>query len=502
MGAFFNTIVFIMKKIAKLLLVLFSIMICNASFAQNTEKSKNDAYLEFVKSRNSQYQDWRKKANAEFSSYLAKAWEEFLVQSGRKDPIGPVPDRPTYYGQSENVTKSSHGLPSDENLYYGADSPELSISAMYIPEDNSVTIDFFGVNKTIPYSKGMLVSVSDAKEKDVAAAWNAMSESTFLPTIEALTSIKDEFSLSDWAMYILVKKLSEAVYDENSINERVATQMFLMCQLKYKVRVGAAGGDLVMLLPFKEQIYQVSYITDNNIDLFIFGYTRLSSQTPLYTFTKDFSIAENLISLTFSKPMHIGGMDEYKKITQSLWSSILGETIEIPVNEPYISFTLNYPQSDLLIYHHSAVDSQTAKAIIRAVKFKLLKNGINDDQEKAVAYILNLVQNGFDYKTDYEMFGRSKPLFIEESFYYGSNNCKDRVLIFSWLVKNTLDLNTVLLGYPNHVSCGVNFTKDVQGDSFNYKGEKYVMCDPTYINAPIGATMPKYKSTDPVIIGL
>lgn len=122
--------------------------------------------------------------------------------------------------------------------------------------------------------------------------------------------------------------------------------------------------------------------------------------------------------------------------------------------------------------------------------------------EQAVAYILNLIQNGFEYKTDYELFGRSKPLFIEESFFYGANNCKDRVLIFSWLVKKTVGLNTIMLGYPNHVACGVEFTSEVNGDSFNHKNHKYVMCDPTYINAPIGVTMPKYKGMDPVFMEL
>lgn len=492
-----------MKQIAKTLVVISSFLICFSSFAQNTGKN-SDAYKDFVKSRNSEYKDWRKKANAEFSDYLAKAWEEFMVQSGRKDPIGPVPDKPTYYGDENGVGKSlgSHGYPSEGSFSLPAHSTSLSMSASYLPEDNNVSVDFFGVDKIIPFDRGMIVSVPKAKEKELASAWTVMSESSFLPTVDAISAIKNEFFLSDWATYMLVKKLTEAVYNDKLINERVATQMFIMCQLKYKVRVGAAGEDLVMLLPFKEQIYQVSYITDNNLDLFIFGYKKMNSQTPLYTFTKDFSISENIISLTISQPMKIGGDSEYKSVEQPLWSNILGENFKVPVNEPYISLAYDYPQSDLLIYHHSAVNTQTAKAIIRAVKFKIIKEGLGDNEEKAVAFILNLVQNGFDYKTDYEMFGRSKPLFIEESFYYGSNNCKDRVLIFSWLVKNTLGLNTVMFGYPNHVACGVKFTQPVTGDSFVYNGDKFVMCDPTFINAPIGATMPKYKGMEPVVIEL
>jgi hypothetical protein len=69
-------------------------------------------------------------------------------------------------------------------------------------------------------------------------------------------------------------------------------------------------------------------------------------------------------------------------------------------------------------------------------------------------------------------------------------------------VKKTLGLNTVLLGYPNHVACGVSFDKPVEGDAFSFEGVDYTVCDPTFINAPIGATMPRYKNTNPTIVSL
>lgn len=485
-----------MKPIAKYLfvpavLLSFSLI----SYAQN---DKDDAYRQFLNQRNKEYSDWRAKANSEFTDYLAKAWEEFKVQSGKADPMGPVPEKPTYYDVTAENNPSFHGLPASDNMCLPAVSPALSFSAEYIPAEDAVNVDFFGVGMSVPFNQGMKLGRVEANEKSVSNAWSFLSNSPFLPTVEALNKLKTDYSLNDWAVYMVVKTLTDAVYEENMVNQKVATQLFLLLQMQYKIRVGSAGNDLVLLIPFKEPVYQVSYVNDDKLDLFIYGYTRLSSQTPLFTFPDDFSQAVNVFSLAYTKPMKIGGAEEYKKIKQPLWSSVLGDDFSVPVNQPYISFALDYPQSDLVTYHRSAVDSETAKAVLRAVKYNILKEGMNSEQ--AVGYILSLIQKGFEYKTDYELFGRSKPMFIEESFYYGANNCKDRVLIFSWLVKRTLGLKTIMLGYPNHVACGVEFDAPVKGDSFSYKGHNYVMCDPTYIGAPIGATMPKFKDMTPAYI--
>lgn len=349
-----------MKPIVKLLSISLLLMICMPAAAQD------DAYREFLKQRNKEYKDWRSKANAEFTDYLAKAWEEFKVQAAKEDPIGPVPEKAPRYGEDNTTAEnlpSSHGLPAFEDMCLPAQTPALSLSAEYIPEDNSINIDFFGIPTPVPFDKGMMLSRVESNEKSVSGAWGFLSGTAFMPTVEALNGLKTQYSLNDWAVYMLVKTLSEAVYSEKMINERVTTQLFLLLQMQYKVRIGSAGNDLVLLLPFKEPVYQVSYVTDKGNDLFIYGYTRIGSSTPLYTFEDDFPEAVNVISLTIPKPMKMGGASEYKKIKQPLWSSILGEDFSVPVNQPYISFTLNYPQSDLVTYHHSAVDSETAKAV-------------------------------------------------------------------------------------------------------------------------------------------
>jgi hypothetical protein len=50
------------------------------------------------------------------------------------------------------------------------------------------------------------------------------------------------------------------------------------------------------------------------------------------------------------------------------------------------------------------------------------------------------------------------------------------------------------------VAAAVNFTSPVQGDAVEYQGRRYVVTDPTYINAVAGMTMPDFKSYKPRLI--
>lgn len=484
-----------MKNIRIISLIVALTGISVISFAQN-----DDSFIDFYRQRSREFKDWRSKANAEFSEYLAAAWQEFLVQRGKEDPIGPVADEPVFYRPEDSAAAAHpHGIPSGwYNAVPAFTSPVPAIGAEY-SGGNTVDIDFFGLKGQIPFAADMRLPRTVASEQEVAKGWKVLSDSDFMPTVEAFQAMQERYSMSDWALYTAIKKYTDAVYIEEYANEKVLTQMFLLSQMKYKARIGSSGGSLILLLPFTEPIYQMSYISDGNEDFYIFSYSRLNSQDPLYTFAEDFSAADRTLDLVIEKQMTVSE-DFYQLKELPEWAAFFGEDIKVPVSIPCVRFTLDYPQSDLLTYHKSAVDRELKKAVFTHVRYKILKDGMNP--KEAVSFVLGLVQKGFGYKTDYEMFGRAKPLFIEESFYYGSNNCKDRVLVFSWIVRDLLGLDVAMFCYKGHVACGVVIPGDVVGDSYVYNGKRYVMCDPTYIGAPVGATMPKYRGTDPQIVEL
>ena len=443
-----------------------------------------------------EFKEARAKANKEFVEYLAKAWEEFQVSRAKDDPVGLLPDEPTFYNGNISQTSSVHGYPCGLFAVPAPRPSAVPAIAAHSPADNYIRVDFFGIPENIPFSSDMRLSRINANENDVSKGWQKLSNSSYQETVDALLVLKEQLSLSDWAIYTTIKKITDAVYSDEFINQRVLTQMFLLSQMNYRVRTGAYGDELILLLPFDSPVYQVSYISDDGLDYYIYSYSRLNSSKPLYSFGDDFSMSDKSLSLVRNRSLSVG-YDFYQLKELKLWEPYMGEKISLPINIPLVQFTLDYPQSDLLTYHKSAVDGELKKTLFKALRYKIIKDEMTAEQ--AVAFVLNLIQHGFVYKTDYEMFGRAKPLFVEESFFYGSNNCKDRVLIFSWIVRDLLGLDVLMLTYPGHVACAVNLGNNVKGDTFNYNGVKYVMCDPTYIGAPVGETMPKFKNVNPTI---
>jgi hypothetical protein len=117
-----------------------------------------------------------------------------------------------------------------------------------------------------------------------------------------------------------------------------------------------------------------------------------------------------------------------------------------------------------------------------------------------VNILLRFVQTAFEYKNDEMQFGREKPFFLEETLFYPYSDCKDRAILVVFLVRQLLGLEVIGLDYPDHSATAVKFSTDVRGDTMEYKGSKYLVCDPTCINANIGQCMPKFVGIEPEII--
>ena len=63
-----------------------------------------------------------------------------------------------------------------------------------------------------------------------------------------------------------------------------------------------------------------------------------------------------------------------------------------------------------------------------------------------------------------------------------------------------MGLKVILVYYPGHLATAVRFNENVNGDYIMIDNERYIICDPTYIGAPVGMTMPKMNNMTAKII--
>ncbi|MDE6495217.1 MAG: hypothetical protein K2L30_03165, partial [Duncaniella sp.] len=125
-----------------------------------------------------------------------------------------------------------------------------------------------------------------------------------------------------------------------------------------------------------------------------------------------------------------------------------------------------------------------------------------DDKLLAAEMILNWVQTGFVYEYDDKVWGHDRAFFAEETLYYPYCDCEDRSILFSRLIRDLLGLDVALIYYPGHLATAVCFDENVKGDAMIINGRKFIVCDPTYIGAPVGAQMPnlEYDKAQAIIL--
>ena len=71
-----------------------------------------------------------------------------------------------------------------------------------------------------------------------------------------------------------------------------------------------------------------------------------------------------------------------------------------------------------------------------------------------------------------------------------------------WIQKCQLIQYTsvVLVYYPGHLATAIHFSNDVRGDYLMLSGTRYTICDPTYIGASVGMTMPDMDNSKATVI--
>jgi hypothetical protein len=119
-------------------------------------------------------------------------------------------------------------------------------------------------------------------------------------------------------------------------------------------------------------------------------------------------------------------------------------------------------------------------------------NGL--EKREIIDLLLDFSQKFTSYATDQDQFGRERYLFAEESLFYPSNDCEDRTILLASLVERYTGLKSIALDFPGHVNLAVNIPGETIGNFINFRGERFLICDPTYINAKSGMLAQQYKS--------
>lgn len=325
--------------------------------------------------------------------------------------------------------------------------------------------------------------LSNLKENAVADAYEAMYATDYKTLLKDCRQIVSDLSLNDWGVFTLLRTIADAYCP--SENESVVMQQFLLNEMGYKAKMARKADENKMLLFVATdcQIYGHPYARLDGLT-----YYNINGNQPcaFYMCQKDAPNARNSLQMALQKAPAFEGATA--RSTHQAKGSAAKVTVDVP--KALMDFYESYPQCDYSVYVKAPVNEEVADVLLSSLA-PLVKG---KSEAEAANILINFVQTGFQYATDGDQFGYEKPFFVEELFYYPYCDCEDRSILYSYLVRSLLGLDVVLLDYPDHIATAVRFTGNVGGDYLMVGGQKYTVCDPTYIGASIGMTMPAYKT--------
>lgn len=469
-----------------------------ASFAQDI----NSDYGTFRNNLLNDYQESRIKMLDDYASYLEGIWKEYQSFRGYKKYDTPKPTIEP--GADENnTTPSPHDVFKPEMTPITppqGETPKVVPNELPIPSRPlslpSFGFPFYGVNISCYFME--TTPITSISPQCIADVWRKyQGEKTNKHIITSLKTISDQYGLNDWFRFELTRCYVDNLLEHYTSSDRIILQHFILTNLGYDIRLARTDRQLVLLVPFQQKIYERSYIKteDGNYYIFHDNLSNVSSDNmeSIYTCELPQNIDKgNRIDMAYGKcELKI----EYgeNKVCNLSDGRI---NIRCIVNSGMMEMFRHYPQMDIPYYVKSKIVPSLQYSIIEQVKRQV--NGMS--QCDAANVLLHFMQYAFNYATDGEQHGYEKPYFIEENFYYPKNDCEDRAIFYAFLVRNILGLNVHLIQFPGHECTAVKFTdKTISGDSYMYNGDKYIICDPTYIGASVGHCMPSYKNTKPII---
>ena len=167
-------------------------------------------------------------------------------------------------------------------------------------------------------------------------------------------------------------------------------------------------------------------------------------------------------------------------------------------NPEVIRFYKEYPQTDAYVYFGAPVSSVLKENLIEQFYPILSKM----DRLESAAFLQQFVQKEFVYISENQKDEFHKNRFAEEIIASKSGDDRSKAVLYSWLVRILLHLPVVGVQFPEYYSTAVCYDSSLDGNYYYLNREKYYITDPTYLNAPIGVTMPAFEGLTPQLIDL
>lgn len=483
-----------MKAPMRLCMLLVTIVAPCVVPAQTMQQT----FDEFRKKAHASYSSFNDSVNAAYADFLRKGAEWYKGNAPLPRPadqkVKPVIYKPRP-GQKPVAVTPTVVEPVKEEVP-PQPKPVAPIRENPRSDADYFPVQFFGNMVKVRLPESARSILADVSGDAVADAWEKLSDGRMDNAIRDCLEARMRYGLCDWAYLSMLDSLAKAFCGQD--NDATMLAAYLYCRSGYSMRFGFDSSRLVLLYESRHMMLEKSWFTLG--DRFFYPLGECSEQIMIGDAVFP---GETPLSLDISTAQKLGTeLSEPRKILSKRYSGMSAES-RVPVQ--LIKFFDTYPVSVInrnIMTKWSAYANTPLSQPVRESLYPGLKKSIEGlPPLQGAERLLNWVQTGLVYEYDDKVWGHDRAFFAEESLYYPYCDCEDRSILFSRLVRDLLGLDVALVFYPGHLATAVCFTDGAHGDSMTISGRPFTVCDPTYIGAPVGATMTGMdNSTAEVII--
>ena len=344
----------------------------------------------------------------------------------------------------------------------------------------------FGTKYQVRLGDNCRFKLNGVTENNVADAIESLADIKYDNMLFDCLKIRKENKLSDWAYFQTLEALTNEFCGKDT-NEATLLMGYILSQSGYKVRLGRDNQKLVLLTASQHTIYnkvayrldgETFYLLDGSVETLSICRASLPNETSVSLMIR----AAQKFDMDQSDVRTIKSRDypDFK--------------VTIHTNKNLLKFYDTYLPScmnDELMTRWAMYANTPLSEDVKAELYPQLRSQLQGlSKLEGMRRLLNLIQTGLVYEYDENIWGVDRAFFAEETLYYPYCDCEDRSILLSRLVRDILGLKAILIYYPGHLAMAVHFPEEVTGDYIMLEGEKYIVCDPTYIAATVGRTMP------------
>lgn len=482
-----------------------------------TVSAQNQAivqYNKFRKSVHQEYSDFREQANKEYAEFMRQAWENYKtlpaipkpeekevlpVVIKEEDKKRPIEDAPVVIEEEIEIPAP---MPQPKPI-----SPIKEIEG----ENDRHTFALYGTEMSVRLTAPLKFKITKLDIKEIAKAWETLSSDKYNNVIRDCLELRIKHQLCDWAYLRMLDRLSSSFLGEGT-NEAELFKAFLYCQSGYQMRLAMANGCIFMLYASQHYIFDKPCWKIDNV----FYYADNCNAEQINICEASFPHEQALsLYVTGEQRLEPAMTTDRTLLSKDVdWLNVI-----VAEDENVIKFCNEYPSSYIgndfmtrwAIYANMPLNKKTKEhlypqflSFFAAIKSSFAEKGtdMRNFTPACVDLICHWIQTAFVYEYDDKVWGGDRAFFADETLYYPYCDCEDRSILLTRMVRDLLGLKCALVYYPGHLATAIAMGEDVKGDFIRINGTKFLVCDPTYIGAPLGMTMPEMDNQSAKVIVL